>query len=63
MTLKELHQAKEEIGIKLRETRMDREFTQVELANLAGTNQAVIQKIENGKVRHSRIVDGLAITL
>ena len=45
MTLKELHQAKEEIGIKLRETRMDREFTQVELANLAGTNQAVIQKI------------------
>ena len=63
MTLKELHQAEGKIGIRLRETRIDRGFPQVELADLAGTNQAVIQKIKNGKVRHPRIVDGLAIAL
>ena len=63
MTLTELQQAKEAIGIRLRETRLDRGFTQERLGELAGTNQAVIQKIENGKVRHPRIVDGLAVAL
>ena len=61
MTHAELQQAKEGIGIRLRETRIERGFTQEQLAALAGTNQAVVTKIEQCKVRHPRIVDGLAI--
>ena len=59
----ELQQAKEGIGIRLREARIERGFTQEQLGELAGTNQAVIQKIENGKTMHPRVVDGLAIAL
>jgi transcriptional regulator with XRE-family HTH domain len=39
----------EHIGIRLRSARRERGFTQDQLAREAGTNQAVIQKIENGK--------------
>ena len=63
MTHKELQQAKEQIGIRLREARQARGFTQEELGELAGTNQAVVQKIENGVTRHPRMVDGLAVAL
>ena len=63
MTHTELQQAKEEIGIRLRETRIERKFTQEQLADLAGTNQAVIQKIENGKSKQPRIMEDLAIAL
>jgi len=63
MTHTELQQAKGGIGIRLRETRNARGLTQEQLGELAGANQAVIQKIENGKSKQSRIVDGLAIAL
>ena len=63
MTRTELQQAKEGIGIRLQETRIDRGFTQEQLGELAGTNQAVVTKTEQGKVQHPRIVDGLAIAL
>jgi len=39
----------EHIGIRLRTARREKGFTQDQLAREAGTNQAVIQKIENGK--------------
>ena len=63
MTHTELEQAKVGIGIRLRAARLDRGLTQERLVELAGTNQAVIPKIENGKVQHPRIVDGFAIAL
>jgi len=53
----------EGIGIRLRETRLDRGLTQEQLGELAGTNQAVVQKMENAKTTHPRVVDGLAIAL
>ena len=56
MTHTELKQAKEGIGIRLREARLDRGITQERLGELAGTNQSVIQKIENGKTMHPRMV-------
>ena len=59
----ELREAKAGIGTRLRETRKNRELTQQELADLAGTNQAVIQKIENGKSKSPRIVENLALVL
>ncbi|MES9926977.1 MAG: helix-turn-helix transcriptional regulator, partial [Candidatus Thiodiazotropha sp. 6PDIVS] len=37
------------LGSRLRRKRRERGWTQEELALRAGTNQAVIQKIENGK--------------
>jgi len=63
MTPTELEQAKLGIGSRLREAGISQGLTQEELGELVGTNQAVIQKIENGKTRHLRIVDGLAIAL
>lgn len=39
----------EHIGIRLRSARREKGLTQDQLAKEAGTNQAVIQKIENGK--------------
>jgi transcriptional regulator with XRE-family HTH domain len=63
MTRTELQQAKAGIGTRLRETRKAQGLTQEDLAALAGTNQAVIQKIENGKSRQPRIMEGLAIAL
>ena len=59
----ELREAKAGMGDRLRETRKKRELTQQELGDLAGTNQAVIQKIENGKSKNPRIVEGLAMAL
>ena len=56
----ELREAKAGIGTRLRETRKKRELTQQKLGDLAGTNQAVIQKIENGKSINPRIVEDLA---
>jgi len=63
MTQAELEQAKASIGTRLRETRMARGLTQEKLGELAETDQAVIQKIENGKVWHPRVVAGLALAL
>ena len=47
MTRKELQTAKLGIAGRLRKTRIARGLTQAELGELAGTNQVVIQKIEN----------------
>ena len=59
----ELREAKAGIGTRLRETRKKRELTQQTLGYLAGTNQAVIQKIENGKSINPRMVENLALVL
>ena len=63
MDLKELHQAEDKIGQRLRQTRLERSLTQEELAALAGTKQAVIQKIENGHSKRPRILADLTIAL
>jgi len=63
MTPKELEQAKLTIGTRLREARIAKGVTQEELGKLAGTNQAVVQKIENGATLRPRLVDGLALAL
>ncbi len=63
MTQTELEQAKLAIGARLREARKAKGITQEKLAKLASTTQAVIQKIENGKAIHTRIVDRLALAL
>jgi len=63
MTLKELNQAEVKIGQRLRQTRLERSLTQEELAALAGTNQAVIQKIENGHSKRPRVLADLAVAL
>ena len=63
MDRKELLQAEGKIGQRLRQTRLERSLTQEELAVLAGTNQAVIQKIENGKSKRPRIMADLAVAL
>jgi len=63
MNLKKLHQAEREIGQRLRQTRHERSLIQEELAALAGTKQAVIQKIENGHSKRPRILAELAIAL
>ena len=62
-TFKELEQAKLTIGTRLREARIAKGITQEQLAKIAETNQAVIQKIENGKSLQPRMVDRLALAL
>ena len=68
MTRKELQTAKLGIAGRLRKTRIARGLTQAALGELAGTNQAVIQKIKNQKIKnqkklHPRMVDDLALSL
>ena len=63
MASKELEQAKLTIGTRLREARIAKGITQAKLCELAGTNQAVVQKIENGVTLRQRMVDGLALAL
>ena len=63
MNQTELEQAKLTIGTRLWEARISRGLTQEELGKLVGTNQAVIQKIENGWTLRPRMVDGLALAL
>ena len=53
----------ENIGPRLRQTRLDRGLTQARLAERADTNQAVIQKIENGKSLRPRIIMDIASAL
>lgn len=53
----------EHIGIRLRSTRREKGFTQDQLAKEAGTNQAVIQKIENGKSLRPRQIMQIAEVL
>lgn len=63
MNAKDLNQAEAGIGQRLRQIRQARHFTQVELAALAGTTQASIQKIENGVSIRPRILPALAVAL
>jgi transcriptional regulator with XRE-family HTH domain len=53
----------EHIGIRLRSERRDKGLTQEQLAQEAGTNQAVIQKIENGKSFRPRLIMEIAEAL
>ena len=53
----------EHIGIRLRSVRRERGLTQESLAKEAGTNQAVIQKIENGKSLRPRLIMEIAEVL
>jgi len=63
MDLKEPHQAEDKIGQRLRKLRRDLDLTQEELADLASTKQAVIQKIGNGKSKRPRVLADLAVAL
>lgn len=51
------------VGERLRTLRTAKGLTQTQLADLAGTNQAVIQKIENGKSIRPRRLAALAVVL
>ncbi len=53
----------EHIGIRLRTSRREHGFTQDQLAREAGTNQAVIQKIENGRSMRPRQIMRIAEVL
>jgi transcriptional regulator with XRE-family HTH domain len=53
----------EHIGIRLRSARREKGLTQDRLAKEAGTNQAVIQKIENGKSFRPRLIMEIAESL
>jgi transcriptional regulator with XRE-family HTH domain len=47
----------------MRYKRLEKGWTQEQLAAQAGTNQAVIQKIENGKSLRPRKIDRIAMVL
>lgn len=53
----------EHVGIRLRSVRRERGMTQERLAKEAGTNQAVIQKIENSKSLRPRLIMEIAEVL
>jgi len=63
MTLDQLQKAKSLIGKRIKDTRLEKGLTQAQLAALAATNQAVIQKIENGKSIQLRNIEDLAFVL
>ncbi len=63
MTLEDLQKAKYLIGKRIRDSRQARGLTQIQLAALAETNQAVVQKIENGKSVQPRNIEHLALAL
>ena len=51
------------LGDRMRFRRQEKCWTQEQLAVRAGTNQAVIQKIENGKSLRPRKIDQIAAVL
>lgn len=51
------------LGGRLRHVRRENDLTQEQLAVRAGTSQAVIQKIENGKSLRPRKIDRIAEVL
>ncbi|OOZ36503.1 helix-turn-helix domain-containing protein [Solemya velesiana gill symbiont] len=51
------------LGQRMRHKRQEKGWTQEQLAVRAGTNQAVIQKIENGKSLRPRKIDQIAEVL
>jgi transcriptional regulator with XRE-family HTH domain len=51
------------LGQRMRYVRQQKGWTQEQLAAKAGTNQAVIQKIENGKSLRPRKIDEIASVL
>jgi transcriptional regulator with XRE-family HTH domain len=51
------------LGERLRCRRREKGWTQEQLAALAGTNQAVIQKIENGRSLRPRRINEIATAL
>ncbi len=51
------------LGARLRRQRREKGWTQEQLAIKAGTNQAVIQKIENGKSLRPRKINEIAKVL
>ena len=53
----------ENVGSRLRMVRLEKDHTQAELGDLAGANQASIQKIENGKSIRPRMIMDLAEAL
>ncbi len=63
MTREDYQRAKHGIAIRLQQMRKKLGLTQAKLGELSGTNQAVIQKIENGKSRSPRIIEDLAFAL
>lgn len=54
------HKFMDSLGARLRRKRREMGWTQEQLAIRAGTNQAVIQKIENGKSLRPRKIDEIA---
>ncbi len=55
--------AKDSLGQRMRLRRQQKGWTQEQLARQAGTNQAVIQKIENGKSLRPRKINEIAEVL
>ncbi|MDH3315188.1 MAG: helix-turn-helix domain-containing protein [Gammaproteobacteria bacterium] len=51
------------LGGRLTRRRLDKGLTQHELAASVGTSQAVVQRIETGKCKHPRNIDGIARVL
>ncbi len=64
MTIHNLnHMNTDTLGARVRNRRLTKGWTQEQLARRAGTNQAVIQKIENGKSLRPRKIDDIANVL
>jgi transcriptional regulator with XRE-family HTH domain len=57
------HRFMDSLGARLRRKRREKGWTQEQLAIKAGTNQAVIQKIENGKSLRPRKINEIAKVL
>lgn len=51
------------LGGRLTRRRLEKGLTQHDLASAVGTSQAVIQRIETGKCKHPRNIDGIARVL
>lgn len=61
--VRKLKEAENGIGARLRAQREKAGYIQRELAELAGTTQATVQKIENGRAIRARCLPGLAAAL
>ncbi len=53
----------ETLGGRLTTSRLNKGWTQHQLAAVVGTSQAVVQRIETGKCKHPRIIHELADAL
>ena len=63
MAYTEMKPIRKGVGTRIREARTARGLTQTELGKLAGFNQTIVQRVEDGTLWHPSVASELAVAM